>query len=193
MIEAPELLGTKVRLRPLAERDVPLLARWYTDPEVVHWVHLSEDPPELRTLEAHRERYRGIRDDPRRIPWCIETHGGKPIGDCALVDLHAHGRAELAITIGEKDYWARGYGTDAVCAILDFAFDALRLRRVYLITDADNDRAIRCYEKCGFAREGLLRGHRLRDGRPLDMWTMGVMREEYPPGPTGGEGSGPRT
>jgi RimJ/RimL family protein N-acetyltransferase len=181
VIEAPVLERSKVRLRPLGEADVPLLARWYTDPEVVHWSHLSEDPPELRTLDAHRERYRAIRDDSRRIPWCIETLEGTAIGDCGLVDVHAHGRAELAITIGEKDWWARGYGTDAVRAVLDFAFDALLLRRVYLITDADNDRAIRCYEKCGFRREGLLRAHRLRDGRPLDMWMMAVLCEEYPP------------
>jgi RimJ/RimL family protein N-acetyltransferase len=46
----------RVRLRPLEERDVPRLARWYGDAEVRHWTHLSEDPPEAQTLDAHRER-----------------------------------------------------------------------------------------------------------------------------------------
>jgi hypothetical protein len=49
---------------------------------------------------------------------------------------------------------------------------------VTLIADADNARGIRCYEKCGFVREAVLRGHRLRYGRPLDMIAMGVLRED---------------
>jgi RimJ/RimL family protein N-acetyltransferase len=52
------------------------------------------------------------------------------------------------------------------------------LRRVTLITDADNERGIRCYEKCGFVKEGVLRGHRLRHGEPLDMLAMAVLAEE---------------
>ena len=55
------------------------------------------------------------------------------------------------------------------------------LRRVQLITDEDNARGIRCYEKCGFVREGLLRAHRLRYGKPLNMVIMGVLKEEWDP------------
>jgi RimJ/RimL family protein N-acetyltransferase len=53
------------------------------------------------------------------------------------------------------------------------------MRRVDLITDIDNERGIRCYEKCGFVREGVLRAHRLRYGQPLDMATMAVLREDW--------------
>jgi ribosomal-protein-alanine N-acetyltransferase len=174
--------GERVRLRPLEERDVPLLARWYGDPEVRHWTHLSEDPPSAQTLEAHRERYQRMRSDPRQLRWCIETTDGHAIGDLGLVDIHPHGRTELAITIGEKAYWGRGYGTDAIAAAVGYAFNHLNCRRVYLITDEDNLRAHRCFEKCGFVREGLLRGHRLRYGLPLNMLIMGILRSELPPG-----------
>lgn len=170
--------GRLVRLRPLEERDVPLLARWYGDPEVRHWSHLSEDPPDQQTVDAHRERYGRMRDDPRQLRWCIETLDGHPIGDLGLVDIHPHGRAELAITIGDKAYWGRGYGTDAIRVTLDCAFTHLNCRRVYLITDEDNLRAHRCFEKCGFVREGLLHAHRLRYGLPLNMLMMGVLRNE---------------
>jgi hypothetical protein len=51
------LEGGEVRLRPLLENDVSLLAKWLFDPDVLHWLQLSEDPPQLRTEEAVRERY----------------------------------------------------------------------------------------------------------------------------------------
>ncbi len=179
MIADQMLEGPRVRLRPLEERDVALLARWFGDPEVRHWTHLSEDLQRAGTIDAHLERYERMRDDPRQLRWCIETRDGHPIGDLGLVDIHPHGRAELGITIGDKAYWGRGYGTEAIRQVLRYAFDELGCRRVYLITDEDNRRAHRAFEKCGFVREGLLRGHRLRHGQPLDMLIMGVLRTEF--------------
>lgn len=85
----------------------------------------------------------------------------------------------MYISIGEKECWSAGYGTDTVRTVLRYAFNELGLRRVHLITDADNARGIRCYEKCGFVREGVLRAHRLRYGQPLDMVEMAVLREDW--------------
>ena len=58
-------------------------------------------------------------------------------------------------------------------------FEELGLRRVDLHTDADNARGIRCYEKCGFVREGVMRERRVRYGKPLDMVLMAVLRDEW--------------
>jgi len=179
VIETGVLKGQAVCLRPLEEADVPLLTRWYGDDDVRYWLHLSEDSADMLTEDAHRERYERLRADPARVLWRIDTLVGQPIGSLTLSDINGvHGRAELGVMIGEKDRWARGYGTDAIRLALRYAFDHLGLRKVYLITDVDNERAIRCYEKCGFVREGLLRAHRRRDGQPLDMVTMAVLREE---------------
>ena len=180
MIERMVLEGEKVRLRPMADNDVPLLMRWLNDPDVRYWTHLSEDSAEVLTMEGHRERWERIRDDPTHISWRIDTRDGHPIGELGLLAISPlHGRAELAISIGEKEYWSRGYGTDAIRGVLRYAFGQLGLRRVQLITDEDNLRGLRCYEKCGFVREGLLRAHRLRQGQPLNMVAMGILREEW--------------
>ena len=96
----------------------------------------------------------------------------------SIVEDKAHRRAELGIAIGEKGDWGRGYGTDAIRVILRFAFEVLKLRRIELITDADNERGIRAYEKCGFVCEGVLRAKRLRYGKPLDMLIMAVLSED---------------
>jgi RimJ/RimL family protein N-acetyltransferase len=181
MIPTQTLVGERVRLRPLDERDVPLLARWFADAEVSYWTHLSEDPPHRRTVAAHQERFEHIREDPRQLRWCMETAGGQPIGDIALLDIHPHGRAELGITIGEKAYWGAGYGREAIEQVVRYAFHQLGCRRVYLITDIDNLRAQQCFKRCGFVTEGQLRAHRLRYGQPLDMLIMGILRDDPQP------------
>jgi len=61
--------GNTVCLRPLTENDIPLLARWLFDPDILHWLQLSEDPPELRTLEAVRERHEQMQADPFSLIW----------------------------------------------------------------------------------------------------------------------------
>lgn len=171
------LEGELVLLRPRVDDDLALFARWHGNPDVRHWLHMSEMPNQ--TLEVERQRWQIARNDPTRVSFVIETLEGVPIGNIVLIGVDvAHRRAELGIAIGEKGDWGRGYGTDAIRVILRFAFEVLNLRRVELITDIDNERGIRAYEKCGFVREGVLRAKRLRYGEPLDMLIMSVLRED---------------
>ena len=172
--------GGEVCLRPLVEEDAPLLTRWFVDPEVLHWLQLSEDPAELRTSQAVRERCERMQADPFTETWRIDTVKGRPVGQIELVDIHPlQRRAEVHVCIGEKDVWGRGYGTRAVQRLLGHAFEDLRLRRVFATADADNARVIRCFERCGFTYEGRLRRHRLRHGQPTDMVVMGILDGEY--------------
>jgi len=150
------------------------------DPEVLHWLQLSEDPEELRTEEAVRERQERMQADPFTETWRIDTVEGRPVGQIELVEIHPlQRRAEMHLLLGEKDVWGRGYGTRAVRRLLGHAFDDLGLRRVFAMADEDNVRGIRLFERCGFAREGLLRKHRLRHGQPVDMIVMGILEEDY--------------
>jgi RimJ/RimL family protein N-acetyltransferase len=177
---APEVRieGALVRLRPPNDSDVPHFVRWYSDPDVLHWLHMTEGPAPTEAME--QERIDNARNDPYQVLWIIETNEGRVVGNVGLLQIDmVHGRAWLGITIGEKDCWSHGYGTDAIRLLLQYAFNSLGLRRIQLITDADNERGIRCYEKCGFYQEALLREHRLRYGKPLDMVQMAVLRGEW--------------
>ncbi len=80
--------------------------------------------------------------------------------------------AELGITIGDRDYWAQGYGTDAVRLLLSHVFEALDLRRVYLHTLTSNIRAQRAFRSAGFRRTRSVR----RDG--YDFERMEILRED---------------
>jgi RimJ/RimL family protein N-acetyltransferase len=179
MIVTRSLVGTIARLVPLRLEHAAIATRWNADAEVRHWLHRSEDGPEYRTRSAIEQKIRSVQTDATELRFVIETEDGVPIGEIGLLGIHPHGRAELSILLGEKAYWSRGYGTDAIRCLLRYAFDTLDLRRVTLIADADNLRGIRCYEKAGFGHEGILRAHRVRYGKPLDMVTMAVLREEF--------------
>ena len=149
-------VGRKVRLRPFRRGDLPSMVRWNNDPDLQYYVD-SDLPKTLPECEAWFAR-----NVPRlsyRL-FAIEDDQGRLIGDLELDHISWRRReAELRIRIGEKERWNEGYGTDAVKTLLSLAFGPMGLRRLYLKVYRFNHRAIRCYEKNGFRREGLLRRH----------------------------------
>ncbi len=106
--------------------------------------------------------------------------GSQLLGFVALFALHwQHGDTMVAIALGEREYWGKGYGSEAMNLMLRYVFTELNLRRVSLIVFEYNPRAIRSYEKAGFVHEGRVRGAMLRDGQRWDFLWMGVMREDW--------------
>lgn len=176
MISESILEGEKVRLRPVHERDLPLFVQWLADPEVRRWLAAINDPP---TLEDEFDWYEGRRSDPDAVLWSIETLEGRLAGTTELRLTPDHHRAELGIAIQDKTMWNQGLGTDAVRLVLEFGFEDLELNRIDLTTDEDNVRGRRCYEKCGFVEEGVLRQHRFVEGRFGNTIVMSILREEW--------------
>ena len=102
------------------------------------------------------------------------------IGTCAFSQLDGdNGSALYHITIGERDCWGRGYGTEATVLMLEHAFGTLGLHRVALAVFAFNERAIRAYRKVGFVVEGRSREAIWRDGRFHDEIQMSVLEHEW--------------
>jgi RimJ/RimL family protein N-acetyltransferase len=110
----------------------------------------------------------------------IETSDGLHIGSLGLHAINWKDRcAELGIVIGDKAYWGQGYGTDAIQTLLSLAFGEMNLHCVVLRVDADNARAIRCYEKSGFQQEGISRHAVFREGTYHDQYVMSVLESEF--------------
>jgi len=102
------------------------------------------------------------------------------IGSVGLwIGSWTHAEAWMGISIGERDYWGKGYGTDAVRLILQYGFIELNLYRISLGLHAYNERALKSYEKAGFKMEGRMRGEGWRDGVHYDSLWMGILREEW--------------
>ena len=171
-------LGDWVSLRPIRQSDLPFLVSWSNDAEVVRYI----DGGSPRTLIEAESWLRQTRKDRQVRRFAIETASGVLIGDMSLDQIAwRSGDAELTVRIGEKEYWGRGLGTDAVIVLLDVAFGRLRLNRVYLRVYRFNARAIRSYEKCGFRREGVLR-RSAKDSEPWEeIVLMRKLRDEHVP------------
>jgi RimJ/RimL family protein N-acetyltransferase len=90
-----------------------------------------------------------------------------------------HGDCFVGIGLGEREFWGKGYGTDAMKIILRYAFTELNLQRVSLNVFEYNPRGVRSYEKAGFSHEGRERGLLLREGKRWDVIFMGILREEW--------------
>ena len=169
--------GKLVRLRAYEKSDADALFRWFADEEVTRWL----GPPNFPS-RAHQERFielaQSSSDDAKYF--AIETLEGKLVGDCGLrfIDWKSR-KAEFFITIGEKQFWGKGLGSDALRIVIRVAFDKMNLNRLWLTVLVDNPRAVRCYEKCGFVREGLLKQESYVDGKYRDVLLMALLRENY--------------
>lgn len=110
----------------------------------------------------------------------VAYDGDTPLGTCAFMNLNQKNRhAELAIVIGNKDYWSKGYGTKIMDQLLDWGFNDLNLNKLYLHVFANNPRAIGLYEKMGFVKEGTLREMLYRNGEYVDVYSYGLLQREY--------------
>jgi len=167
--------GARVVLRPLTERDLRRCVRWFSDPQVSHFLGRTS-----RVTLAEEERW--FREYARKADeqiFAIEVDG-KHVGNVGLHKVdRTHRKADLGILIGESTLWSRGFGTDAVRAALRYAFGALRLHKVSLDVLEYNHRAIRAYEKVGFVREGLHRQDIYKDGRFFDVVRMSLLAQEF--------------
>lgn len=173
------LQGKKTLLRSIARDDLERLWQFNNDIEVE--LAGGGDPPIPQSLprlyaEYEAEASKGGRDGAK---FAIEVEG-KCIGQCALFNFNeTNHTCELGITIGDKAYWGRGYGRDALQCLLDYAFRLRNMRRVYLSVNGNNPRAIRAYQACGFVEEGRLRAHVWNAGQFVDLVLMGVFQEEW--------------
>lgn len=171
------IYGTQVRLRAVEREDAPRFVQWFNDPEVREHISLYR-PLSLAQEEKWIEQQ--TEPDPPNHVFAIETNDGVHIGVVGLHDINWKNRsAEFGIVIGEKGYWGQGYGTDATRTILNYAFGELNLHRIHLRVDADNPRAIRCYEKCDFQHEGTLRDVVFSNGNYKDQFVMSILQPEF--------------
>ncbi len=169
------LQGTLVRLRAPERGDIPTFVRWFNDPEATQF--LLRGPP--MGMEEEERWYSDLLNEADRV-FCIETLDGKLIGNIGIMHLDwGNRRAEIGVMIGEKEYWNRGFGTQAISLLLNYMFEELNLERIGLYCDETNLRAQRCYQKCGFIQEGKFRHHRLKGGAFYDDVMMSILRSDW--------------
>jgi RimJ/RimL family protein N-acetyltransferase len=173
-----EIVGRLVALRRPQPSDLTSVVSWYRDREIAKLTRYQSRPMN----EAEVERFFQLRMlAPDALAYCIvELPDWRLVGFTTFSSLDGdNGSVLFHITIGERDAWGRGLGTEATELMLEHAFERLGLHRVGLSVFSYNLRAIRAYEKAGFRIEGRHREAILRDGRYWDEIQMGVLVDEW--------------
>jgi len=174
------IIGDRIRLRGMEKTDLPAFVLWFNDPDVRR--HLMMVQP--LSMGQEEKWYAEMLERPaEEQPLCIEIKVGEDwvcIGNLGFLSINHHDRsAELGISIGEKRYWSKGHGTQAVRLLAKHGFENLNLNRIYLQVYETNPRARRCYEKAGFSLDGVMREGRFLEGKYVDVLIMSILKKEW--------------
>lgn len=167
-----------VTLRSLEKHDLPQLNAWRNDPALMATLGANFMFIPQQVDDAWYDSYLASRDKALRLS--ILTPDQRYIGNVNLTSIHPINRsAELSIMIGDPSERGKGYGTQSVKAAVRHGFDDLALNRIYLQVLADNEAAIRTYQRCGFSDEGVKRQEVFKCGAFHDMRCMAILRSEF--------------
>jgi ribosomal-protein-alanine N-acetyltransferase len=167
------LEGNLVNLRVTEKEDLPLLAEWFSDPEV-----FGEYNPLRQLSRVETEK---ILESPLELkPFIIEKKDGTKIGFIAHFHvLHVAGKQlEIGYALVPSER-RRGYCTESIQIMLDFLFLSRETMRIQAATDTRNLVSQRVLEKTGFKKEGTLRKYFFIRGELRDAYLYSILREEW--------------
>lgn len=183
--EPVEILTDRLVLRFLTGANVPALYDMFSHPEVTRywsrprWTELSQ--AEQMLVDAQE----GYRTGSGLLLGVKRRHDHALVGMCSLFHFHIPSRrAEVGYALG-RPYWGSGYITEALQALLDYAFQTLDLNRLEADIDPRNLASARTLERLGFQKEGHLRERWIVNGEVSDTWMYGLLRREWQERPSG--------
>ncbi|MEV2200220.1 GNAT family protein [Streptomyces fradiae] len=166
--------GRSVGLAVVEVDDAALLHRWRSDPVAAHELGIWP-----RSLGALRERVERDAEDDSRDDFLVLLPDGTPVGYAALSDQDmVNGSAEVELMTA-VEHRGRGYGTDALDALVDLAFGELPLHRLVAETHTSNAPALAALARSGFVREGVSRAACFHRGRRHDLAVHSLLRPEW--------------
>jgi RimJ/RimL family protein N-acetyltransferase len=176
------LEGRRVRLRSFELSDVDEIMKYWNSVELRRLLGSVDRGPAARNEEEEwiRNTWKQ-RQERKAFTLAVEAIAeNKLIGGTSLFNIDWTSRsAETGISIYNPKYWGKGYGSESMNLLLDFAFRDLNLNRVQLEAFDFNKRAQKCYVKVGFKEVGRRRKTRFIDGKYHDSIVMDILREEW--------------
>lgn len=167
-----------IELRELMEEDKYILARWLSNPQVLQFYEGRDNPFSVSKVEAAF-----FDENPEETRYII-LHENQPIGYSQFYEIgeeerKIYGCSDLKEVIfgmdqfiGEPEYWNRGIGTQIVKLMIKRLIQEKQASRIVLDPQTWNERAIHCYEKCGFRKVKLLPEREWHEGEYRDCWLM---------------------
>lgn len=175
--QARVLIGERVKLRPLVRADLAYLRKWSRDAEIRG---LIGEVASMSKAESEKFLEKVRTDTERAWFMVIVRENEKVIGEAGLLRMdRAWHATDVSVIIGEKKEWGKGYGTETIALLLDYAFRHLKFHRVAVGVVGFNERALRFWEKLGFRKEGVQRDGYYYDGKYHDFVLMSILEDEF--------------
>ncbi|MBB5173151.1 GNAT family N-acetyltransferase [Texcoconibacillus texcoconensis] len=164
----------KLQFRPLEKDDLEFIYKMRINPNVMdYWF---EEP--YTTREKLKKSFEEEQDNNSHREFILYNLK-ETVGYTCLYDIdHRHRNAEFAIMI-DPSQQGKGYATEATRLIVEYGFNQLNLKKLYLYVIKNNEKAFHIYRKLGFQTEGELKKHFFVDGKYHDALMMGLLREDY--------------
>jgi len=163
-----------ITLRPTMLTDLPDIMGWVNDPDITHYfakmghVTLDQEKAYLeKMLASEKDRLFTILVD------------GEYAGQCSINEIYwpaTNGRLFMVLT---KKFQKRHLSNDVLKALLQQAFERLKLHKVWLIVREDNERSQLIYQRAGFSVEGVLRDENFVNDRYYTMIRMAILDRQY--------------
>lgn len=172
------ILGKLIALEKPRKEDMPKLLEWRNNPD--HRKYYREYRES--NLEDQLNWYENIMMKDSTWHHFVArplNDLNKIIGVAFLNHIHPiYKTGEFGITLGDPEYRGKGYGKDMLVTLIKYGFEQLNLNRIWCEVYSNND-SIHVYRNVGFKDEGVLRQHVFKDGKYLDSYMLGMLKEEY--------------
>ena len=165
----------QVSIHKFQEGDIENKIRWINDPQNNRFLHYDLPLQYDKTLAwFHANKDRVDRYD------AVIHVDGVCVGLIGLLGIdRKNAKAELYVALGEAAYKGKGVALHASKLLLEYAFAALGLNKVYLYTEKENFAAQKLFERSGFQKEGLLKEDLIYNGRKVDRFVYGITAAEF--------------
>lgn len=169
------LRGSRILLRPVEKRDINIFYDIWSNEDVRRLDGSFVLPPSKEYIVENFNKLLNL----EKKYLSIINEKGVLVGYITFVEVSDCCNVySLGITIG-KNFWSRGYGEESIRTLLKYLFMSKGAERVELEVLQFNERAIKCYRKCGFVQEGIKRNRKFSDGKYVNLIIMGILKEEY--------------
>ena len=171
------LEGKKIIFRPLDEKDLGCIVVWINDPQVRKYLTVYLP----MTTGVERKWIESISGSEKNIVLAtVDKKTGKHVGNAGLHSINGrNGTATFGFLIGDKNFWGKGYGTEMLDLMLEYAFHTLGLRKVRSRVLAPNISSAKVHKKCGFKKAGVFKKEYLVDGEYVDEILLEVSRKDW--------------
>ena len=175
-----KIVGDRIYLSPrgASDEEIEKFTEWMNDFQVTDYINKSE---QIMTAIGEKEWLENnARKNENKNFNIIDLNSNKLIGAIGLEKFNWTSRnAILGIFIGDENYRNNGYGTEAIKLLLEFGFKYLNLHSIRLSLLSVNERAHKCYLKCGFKDAGKSREEIFLNGKYYDKLYMDILEGEF--------------